>query len=197
MAFLWQWFRGTLQWLGLANTHARLVLLGLDNAGKTTLLDMLRNNRLAQHMPTQKPSLEVLQMGNLTFSTYDLGGHAVARKLWRDYTLDCQGIVFLVDAADRARLPESAAELAGLLTHEEMWHIPLVVLGNKIDAPGAASEEELRHALGLYQTLGKAPEDARDWRRETGARPVEVYMCSIVRRQGYREAFQWLGQFVQ
>lgn len=141
-----------------------------------------------------------LIIGKIRFKTFDLGGHEtgknylfsllvrlslitiIARKLWRDYFASgVDGVVFIVDAVDRARFPEAKKELDALLVSEELANVPFLVLGNKIDLGTAPSEEDLRYQLGLYETYGKENKGERN----PNIRPIELYMCSVVRKMGY------------
>lgn len=180
---------------GLYHKNAKILFLGLDNAGKTTLLRMLKDNRAVSAEPTIHPNTEELIVGQLKLKAFDLGGHETARRLWQDYTTTVDGVVFLVDAIDRQRFPEAKRELDNLLSSEELRGVPFLVLGNKIDMPSAASEEELKYALGLVDTYGKEVA-SQYYENDCGACPIEVFMCSVVRRMGYKDAFQWLSNFL-
>lgn len=177
--------------LGLYNKSGKILFLGLDNAGKTTLLHMLKSEKIGIHQPTQHPNTEELTMGNISFKAIDLGGHELARRLWRDYfTSDVSAVVFLVDAADRQRFSEANRELHALLAEEELQKIPFLVLGNKIDKAAAVSEQELKHYLGLEGlTTGK-----QNLKNTGEIRPLEVFMCSIANGTGYGDGFRWLSE---
>ncbi|KAK7925168.1 hypothetical protein WMY93_007478 [Mugilogobius chulae] len=171
MSFVLDWIyssiNNVLQFLGLFKKSGKLVFLGLDNAGKTTLLHMLKDDRLGQHVPTLHPTSEELTIAGMTFTTFDLGGHAQARR--------------------------SKAELDALMTDETIGNVPILILGNKIDRPEAISEERLRECFGLYgHTTGKGTVPMK----ELNTRPLEVFMCSVLKRQGYGEGFRWLSQYI-
>eukprot|EP00992_Anisonema_acinus_P012500 TRINITY_DN8159_c0_g1_i1.p1 TRINITY_DN8159_c0_g1~~TRINITY_DN8159_c0_g1_i1.p1 ORF type:complete len:194 (+),score=47.74 TRINITY_DN8159_c0_g1_i1:55-636(+) len=186
------WFWSVLKFLGLSSKTGKILFLGLDNAGKTTLLHMLKEDKLGLHRPTMHPNMEELNMGNIKLRTFDLGGHMEARRLWRDYFTKVDAIVFLVDAADPSRFRESKQELDALLTQDDLQKVPFMILGNKIDIPSAVPEDALKEHLGLNGlTTGK-----KDL-QTGGVRPVEVFMCSVVKKKGYGEGFRWLANYLQ
>ena len=126
LGFLYRLWDALFQSLGLGQKEGNLLLLGLDNAGKTTLLHRLRTGSLPQSFPpTDRPSRNEFQHDRIKFQAWDLGGHEVVRHLWTDYLMDVTSeerqrklaVLFLLDAADGNRLEEAGFELDNLLIH--------------------------------------------------------------------------------
>ena len=107
MSRFYNFFMSGLEWLGFFQKSANIIFLGLDNAGKTTMLYMLQENKFTQTDSTYHPHQAEVTIGNVKFNSYDLGGHKQARKTWRDYAGTVDGIIFMVDAADINRIPEA------------------------------------------------------------------------------------------
>ena len=90
---------------GLFKKEARIIFLGLENAGKTTMLRFCtQSGKLSMDAPTLHPNREEFTVGNVTFSTTDMGGHEEARRIWRDNYMFVHGILFMIDAADKEKL---------------------------------------------------------------------------------------------
>ena len=139
--FIIDWFKSAFEWAGFFQKNANIIFLGLDNAGKTTLLYMLQNDRFTQTDSTYHPHQAEVVIGNIRFNSYDLGGHQAARKTWENYYAQVDGIIYMVDSADHVRLEESKRELEELLNMPELNEVPFVVFGNKIDMKDAVSED--------------------------------------------------------
>jgi len=190
------WFWDILSYLGFGGKQGKILFLGLDNAGKTTLLGKLTTDEIHIHRPTLHPNVEDLALGGIKLKTFDLGGHAEARRLWRDYFTKCDAVVFMIDAAAPDRFPEVKDELDQLLQCEELAKAPFLLLGNKIDlAHKAVSEDGLKSSLGLSGlTTGKTAQGSG---HQAQVRPLEVFMCSVVKRTGYGDGFRWLSQYLK
>jgi len=192
--WIFSFIRGILYSLGLSDMEANMVFLGLDNAGKTTLLGTIGTGKVKSFKPTRYPQCEELVLGSINFKTWDLGGHELARSLWVDYITDVDVIVFVVDASDPERFPEARKELAELLKTITISQVPFLILGNKIDKTNAVGESVLREALGL--TVGYTT--GKDYRvLDHGIRPIELFMCSVIERFGYPEGFKWVSKYIK
>jgi GTP-binding protein SAR1 len=134
------WFYSSLSYLELYRPKpAKLVFVGLDNAGKSSLLQNCANNLPGFAAATSHPGSEMLIKANVSFTTLDVGGHHQNRELWTKSICGASAIIFMVDAQDAERFDEAAAEFHTLSAAEGLEGVPFLVLGNKIDQPGAST----------------------------------------------------------
>eukprot|EP00408_Alexandrium_pacificum_P023631 CAMPEP_0171184808 /NCGR_PEP_ID=MMETSP0790-20130122/15974_1 /TAXON_ID=2925 /ORGANISM="Alexandrium catenella, Strain OF101" /LENGTH=143 /DNA_ID=CAMNT_0011649805 /DNA_START=93 /DNA_END=520 /DNA_ORIENTATION=- len=124
-------------------------MVGLDAAGKTTVLYRLKLGDAVTTVPTIGFNVEKLEYKNILFTVWDLGGQDKSRRIWQHYYQNTDALIFVVDSSDRDRIEEANEELLKMLHREEMRDAVLLVLANKQDLPGAMTTGELTAKLGL------------------------------------------------
>ncbi|KAG1833444.1 ADP-ribosylation factor family-domain-containing protein [Suillus variegatus] len=134
--------------------ETRLLMLGLDNAGKTTILYKLKLGEIVTTIPTIGFNVETVAYKNIQFTVWDVGGQQKIRLLWQYYFNNAEGIIFVVDSSDRDRISEAKEELHMLMNNDQLRDSLLLVFANKQDMPGAMSAGELTDKLEL-RMLGR------------------------------------------
>jgi len=129
----------------------RLLMLGLDNAGKTTILKKFNGEDINTISPTLGFNIKTLEHRGFKLNIWDVGGQKSLRSYWRNYFESTDGLIWVVDSADRRRLQDCKQELEALLLEERLAGATLLVFANKQDLPGALTSEEIKEALELDQ----------------------------------------------
>jgi len=134
----------------------RILMVGLDAAGKTTVLYKLKLGQVVNTIPTIGFNVETVEYKNFSMTVWDVGGQQKIRALWRHYYQNTPGMIFVVDSSDRKRIDQSDGEdtsvkdeLQLILAEDELRDTVLLVLANKQDLPNAMSVNELSERLGL------------------------------------------------
>ncbi|XP_067938584.1 ADP-ribosylation factor-like protein 2 [Watersipora subatra] len=127
----------------------RLLMLGLDNAGKTTILKRFNGEDIDTISPTLGFNIKTLDHNGYKLNVWDVGGQKSLRSYWRNYFESTDGLIWVVDSADKRRLVDCKAELHSLLVEERLAGATLLVFSNKQDLPGALSADEIRELLDL------------------------------------------------
>ena len=117
----------------------RILMVGLDAAGKTTILYKLKLGEVVTTIPTIGFNVETVEYKNISFTVWDVGGQDKIRNLWRHYYQNTQGLIFVVDSNDKARIDDAKTELHKMLQEEELKDADLLVFANKQDLPHAGS----------------------------------------------------------
>eukprot|EP00826_Nyctotherus_ovalis_P005494 TRINITY_DN11244_c0_g1_i15.p1 TRINITY_DN11244_c0_g1~~TRINITY_DN11244_c0_g1_i15.p1 ORF type:complete len:184 (-),score=57.23 TRINITY_DN11244_c0_g1_i15:86-637(-) len=154
-------------------------VVGLQNAGKTTLMNTMAGEYDMDTMPTVGFNLRHLQKGGVNLNVWDLGGQKQFRESWEKYCRSSDVIVFVVDAADFANIDLARTELQQLLSWPSLEAIPLLVLGNKNDLEHALSEEQLIEQMQLKKITN---------------RKIAVYSISAKRRINIDIALKWISE---
>ena len=128
----------------------RILILGLDNAGKTTIMKRVSGEDIHEISPTVGFNIKSLEYNNFSLNLWDVGGQKSIRTYWRNYFEQTDGIVWVVDSVDRMRLQECKAQLHDLLNQETLAGASLLVFANKQDLPNAMTAAEITDKLGLH-----------------------------------------------
>ncbi|GMR38541.1 hypothetical protein PMAYCL1PPCAC_08736 [Pristionchus mayeri] len=167
----------TLMRLVNSQKHMRIVMLGLDAAGKTTILYKLKLGELVTTMPTISFNVEQVIYRNLSFTIWDVGGQHKIRPLWKYYFQNTKALIYVVDSSDVDRMEEARDELHHVLDDPEMTDVKILVYANKQDLPSAISPIELARKLNLHALKG------RDW---------HVQSSNATTAEGLLEGLEWL-----
>ncbi|XP_054716067.1 ADP-ribosylation factor-like protein 8A [Uloborus diversus] len=176
---MWKVWRTFLDWIkGLFwGKELEITILGLQEAGKTTFVNTIALDTHEDTIPTIGFNMRKITRGNVVIKIWDLGGEKRFRGMWDRYCRGVDVIVFMVDAANIKKLEESKKELRELLLKKQLTSVPLLVLGNKIDLPGALSQKEFTYAMNLSAIEG---------------REVSNYMISCRKKENIDVVLQWL-----
>ena len=156
-----------------------LTILGLQNAGKTTLVNLLATGDFTEdRIPTVGFNMRKVQKGGVTLKMWDLGGQARFRTMWERYCRGVSAVVFVIDAADEERFETARVELHDILSRPSLNGIPVLVLANKSDLPGAIrSVDEIVDVFGL---------------KDIPNHEISVYSISAKNRTNIDVTLQWL-----
>jgi len=164
-----------------SDKEARVLVLGLDNSGKTTILKKLSDEDASHIMPTQGFNIKSLMHEGFKLNVWDIGGQKSIRPYWRNYFDNSDALIYVIDSADKRRLEEAGIEMQQLLEEDKLAGVPLLIFANKQDLISAQSDEDIVEKLKLN--------DIRD-------RQWKIQSCSAKTGDGLQEGMEWMVQQV-
>lgn len=163
----------------------KIVCCGLDNSGKTTIINLLKPKKVQSQeiTPTVGFSVENFEKSGLSFTVFDMSGQGKFRNLWESFYADVNGIIFVIDGADRVRMAIALDELENLLAHKDLSkNIPLLFFANKQDLPSSLSAQECSDLLKLHDIK------ERSW---------TIVASNALTGEGVEQGIKWLSQNLQ
>jgi len=156
----------------------RILMVGLDAAGKTTILYKLKLGEIVTTIPTIGFNVETVEYKNISFTVWDVGGQDKIRTLWRHYYQNTEGLIFVIDSNDSPRFDDARQELHKMLNEDELREAFLLVFANKQDLPKAKTAAEITEKLGLHSL------SQRKW---------YIQACCATTGDGLYEGLDWLS----
>ena len=173
-----------------AKKEAQVLILGLDNAGKTTTLEQIKAiYKKTNPMPFNKipPTIGLnigrIELNNVKAIFWDLGSQNSFRVIWDKYYSEAHGLIYIVDSSDKERLDEAVSVFKDMIRHTDLLNIPILIMANKQDLEGALGIEKL--------------EGAFDVKNVARSRPCRVQLCSAYTREGITDAMDYLMEQVK
>ncbi|KZC09895.1 ADP-ribosylation factor-like protein 13B [Dufourea novaeangliae] len=165
-----------------------ILIVGLDNAGKTSILNRISGDSDKNVLPTIGFRTVSLKYKSYTVKLYDIGGNSQIRSLWTKYYSGIHGLIYVVDASDISRLTENKVVFGELISHECISGKPLLLLANKQDVNGAIDELDLVENLDIEHAAN------------TMKCPTRVEICSCIEGEsqlkdstiGIKNGYKWL-----
>mmetsp|Transcript_25557 Transcript_25557/g.33424 ORF Transcript_25557/g.33424 Transcript_25557/m.33424 type:complete len:194 (-) Transcript_25557:57-638(-) len=169
-----------------SKTEVNILILGLDYAGKTTILEQLKGifGRKPGISPEKIPptiglNIGRLEINNCKITIWDLGGQVRMRSIWEKYYKDTHGMIFVIDSADVARFEEAKLAFDTLLHHPNLDEIPIMLMANKQDLPNAIHREDI--SVNFEEASVKS-------------RSIRVQGASAITAQGLSEGMLWISE---
>ena len=172
---LWEWI--------FRKEERKIIIVGIDNAGKSTTLEQLRKSFTGKGMDLDKiPPTIGLNIGRFTINgvvaiCWDVGGQLGLRQLWINYFEEVDAILFVMDSSDRQRFTEASAALDSALSNPSLAGKPLLFLANKQDKEDSVPIEELVNSFKLEAISGRA---------------VRWVKCSARQNENLEEPIRWI-----
>lgn len=155
----------------------RILLLGLDNAGKTTLLKVLASEDISHITPTQGFNIKSVQSKGFKLNVWDIGGQRRIRPYWKNYFENTDLLIYVIDSSDRKRFEETGEELTELLEEEKLAGVPVLIFANKQDLLSAAKASDIAKEMNLNSIRD------REW---------QIQACSAVSGEGVKDGVEWM-----
>ena len=162
-----------------SRNNFKIIILGMQNAGKTTILYRLSLGTLVKTTPTIGSNVEELTYNNVKFQAWDLGGQESTRSVWDVYYMNTDAIVYVIDSHDDENFEESKAQFHKLLSHPNLKSTLILIFANKQDLPGAKTVDKLIHDYELDKI------QSHIW---------HIQSCSALKGEGMITGIKWLSE---